>query len=384
MMLKRTPVAVAAVAVAVGAAGCGGGSKTGVSSQPGASLVRAGALAYVAIDSDAGSSQWKTVDTLVRKFPAAKDGIVANLDKALSKQGLSYKDDVKPALGPEVDVAVVAGATPQQTSWAALTKPDSDAKFKALVAKMDKSGGSKPVYRKVEDWYVLSQNDVMINAVLRDKGGKTLADDNTFNDAMAKLPSDALVKAYLNGHELARLVNAAFSRAQTTAFGGASPFDMTGLGKLKFATVALQGQSDGVLLTGASTGNAAGAGKPTSSKLLSGVPPDAIAYLGFRGGNQFGTQLNQLRANPQFGAGLKQFERVLGMPVARIAALLRNEDAFYVRPGVGFPELSLVLEAPNQQQALATLNRLMARIARLAHARLSTTSAGGASVNVLT
>src|SRR5919206_2434075 len=99
MMLKGTPVAAAAVALAVGVAGCGGASKTGVSSDPGSSLVRAGALAYVAIDSDAGSSQWKTVDKLVRKFPAAKDGLVANLDKALSDQGLSYKDDVKPALG---------------------------------------------------------------------------------------------------------------------------------------------------------------------------------------------------------------------------------------------------------------------------------------------
>src|ERR671937_1987053 len=137
MLLRRACAAAVGAAFAVGVAGCGGAAKTGVSSQPGASLVRAGALAYVAVDGDLSSNQWKTVDKLSKKFPIRDQALTA-LRMELSKQNLSYKDDIKPALGSEVDVAVVAGATLAQTSYAVLTKPDDAAKYKALVRKLSR------------------------------------------------------------------------------------------------------------------------------------------------------------------------------------------------------------------------------------------------------
>src|ERR671933_1454605 len=68
-MTRRFHVAVVALVCGVFVAGCGGTTKSGVSGESGASKVRSGALAYVAVDSDLASSQWKQVDDLLEKFP---------------------------------------------------------------------------------------------------------------------------------------------------------------------------------------------------------------------------------------------------------------------------------------------------------------------------
>src|SRR5438067_7536165 len=93
------------------ATGCGGGPKSGVSSASGASLVTANALAFVSVDSDLGSNQWKQVDSLSQKFPGRYTAL-AQLRQALSKYAdLDWKRDVDPALGPQVDVVVARGPT---------------------------------------------------------------------------------------------------------------------------------------------------------------------------------------------------------------------------------------------------------------------------------
>src|SRR5690349_13584028 len=100
------------LALAALLAGCGStpkSSSTGGSVPAGASEVRAGALAFVSLNSDLGSDQWQQLDKLAQKFPG-RDKAVAQLKQQLTEQGVDYDQDVKPALGPEVDVAVVAGA----------------------------------------------------------------------------------------------------------------------------------------------------------------------------------------------------------------------------------------------------------------------------------
>jgi hypothetical protein len=95
-------------------------------------MVRSGALAYVAVDSDTGSSQWKQLDSLLQKFPA-HDLAIAGLKAQLSQKGVDWDNDVKPALGPEVDVAAV-GTSQSNAAFAVLTQPKDEGKFKALVA----------------------------------------------------------------------------------------------------------------------------------------------------------------------------------------------------------------------------------------------------------
>ena len=113
---------------------------------------------------------------------------------------------MKPALGPELDVAVVSAGNESSTKAVALTKPDDPAKFKALVAKLNAkdSSGDRAVYREVDGWYALSDSQASISRAL--EGNAPLADDADFKEAMGKLPGDALAKVYLDGQRLNALV----------------------------------------------------------------------------------------------------------------------------------------------------------------------------------
>jgi hypothetical protein len=328
--------------LAVVVAGCGGASKAGSSTSAGASMVRSGALAYVAVDSDTGSSQWKQLDSLLQKFPA-HDLAIAGLKAQLSQKGVDWDNDVKPALGPEVDVAAV-GTSQSNAAFAVLTQPKDEGKFKALVAKLNAKGsGSGAVYRKVGDWYALSGSQKMIDRVLAPSGAQTLADDSAFKDAFAKLPGSALVKAYLNPKPLASLLQA--SRPQgSSPYGAAAP----ALAKLDSLSVSLSAENDGVRLHGATTGQSL-TGSSYTSQLLTQAPGDALGFLTFRGGSQNSKTLGL------FNSALHSRFGITGQ---QIAALFENETGLWIRPGALIPEVTAILQPNHTAAGLATLDKL--------------------------
>ena len=347
--------------------GCGSKATTSGSSESGATVVGEGALAFVSVSSDLGSSQWQQLDKLARKF-SFRDQALAKVKLELAKQHLDYDQDVKPALGPEVDVVVAggtAGASGNSVGGSVavlMTKPDDAAKFKALIAKVNSSGGSTAVYREVNGWYLASDKQASIDKVLKGSGG-ALADDPAFKDAMSKLPGDALVKAYLDGNQLAAFVR------QAAAKQGGTPFDPStiGLDKLDYVAASVSAENDGLRVRGASKGSgteALGAGD-YASKLLDKVPGDALALLDFRGGG-ISDQLKKLESNPQFAQSLQQLEAMLGVSLDDLLELVRNETGFYLRPGAGIPEFSLALTPSDTAAALATLDKLAAKVASLA------------------
>jgi Protein of unknown function (DUF3352) len=380
-MKHRLLAAAACAATAVVAAGCGGSTpKSGGLGESGASMVTSGALAYVAIDSDLGSSQWQKLDSLLKKFPI-RDRLLAKLKDELAKKQLDYERDVKPALGPETDLAVEAGSSVQDIAYAYLWKPDSMEKAKALVQKLDQSSPSAT--RIVDGWLVVSDKEEMIDRVLKGSGS-SLADDGKFKEAMGKLPDDALVKAYANGRQISDLVDSIFGgTAQTTALGGGS--SQFGLDKLDWLAAALAAKDDGIGLEGdiKGTNGTPFALQQYESKLISGVPADAIAFISFHGKPGF-DPLSQARRNPAFSEGLRQIEQMLGMSLDHVFALFEHETVFYVRRGPGIPEFSLVLETPDTQQALTTIDGLASRVAAFTHGRLGSEKEDGLDVKTLT
>ena len=67
-------------------------------------MIPASVPVYIAIDSDAGSSQWQTAEDLAGRFPDKQKG-VAQLERSVrDSAGLDFENDVKPALGPEIDI----------------------------------------------------------------------------------------------------------------------------------------------------------------------------------------------------------------------------------------------------------------------------------------
>jgi hypothetical protein len=353
-------------------AGCGSSSKTSssVSSIPaGASIVRTGVVAFVSVDSDTGSSQWQQLDKLAQKFPG-RDNLVAQLKQKLSAHGVDYDTDVKPALGPELDVGVVSEGTNASTKAVALTKPDDPAKFKALVAKLNASGsGSKVVYREVDGWYALSDNDRAIALAL--EGNAPLADDPDFKEAMGKLPGDALARVYLDGQRLNAIVSQSSSSSGTL-----------GLDTLKYITASASAEDDGVRIHGASSGGPAGSGD-FASALIGGVPGDAFAFLDFNG-QETADRLDQLEKNPQIAAVIARVEQAIGVSYDQVfSSLLSGEAAFYARPGAGIPELTLAFAPKDTSAALATLDTIAMHLAARSGAKVEPGTQGGHPVKTV-
>jgi hypothetical protein len=377
MPSRRVLIAAHLALLGVLAAGCGGGGSGARGAPPaGANVVRGGVLAFVAVNSDLGSSQWKQLDDLAKKFPG-RGKALERMAQTFTTQGVDFEDDVEPALGPQVNVAVALGPGDRGTALVALTKPDDPAKFKALVAKLnasDSSGGDA-VYREVDGWYALSDKQASIDRVLR-SGGETLANDATFKEAMGQLPDDALVKGFVDGQQ----VNAAIRQA---AQQGGPPFDASSLGfdKLRYIAASTSAEDDGIRVHGASSGGDLGGGD-FASKLLEGVPGDALALLDFRGAGTT-DRLEKLDSNPMVAAALRQIEAALGVPYDAILDLLHNEVALYVRPGAGIPEVTLALETKAESKALATLDRLASRLAALTGGRVQSGTQGGHEVKTI-
>ena len=390
-MKRLLAVTAACVATAVVAAGCGGTThKSGGLGESGAALVTSNALAYVAVDSDLGSSQWQKLDALLKKFPI-RDRLLKELQRALAEKQLDYDRDVKPALGPEVDLAVEAGGSVQDIAYAYLWKPGSMEKAKALVHKLDETSPPASATRVVDGWLVVADKQEMIDRVLKGSGS-SLADDSKFKEAIGKLPDDALVKAYANGRRLSDLLGAIFGGTSQASFsgfaqataagGGSSPY---GLDNLDWLAGSVFAKDDGLGLEGEIKGTN---GSPFAldqyeSKLISGVPADALAFISFHGKPGF-DPFSQARQNPAFSEGLRQVEQALGMSLDRVFALFEHETVFYLRRGPGLPEFSLVLEAPDTTQALTTVDRLANRVAEYTHARIGTDKQDGLDVKTLT
>ena len=289
---RLIPVALFA-ALAVAASGCGSNAiQTSSSSESGAKFVRSGVLAFVALNTDLESRQWQQLDDLAKKFPG-RDKVLQRIDGALAKHGVDLQDDVEPALGPEVDIAVALGAGGRDTAVVALTKPDDPDKFKALVAKLNAADedGKPVVYRVVEGWYALSDKQTSIDRVLT-TGGQTLADDSTFKDAQAQLPGDALLKTFVDGQQIDAAVKQA-AQGKSSALGASS----LGLDKLGFIAASTSVEDDGLRVHGATGGNAA-AGSDFAAKLLGNVPGDALAVLDFRGAG-IADRIEKLRVEPE-------------------------------------------------------------------------------------
>src|SRR5881397_2177892 len=135
-VMRLVPVALLA-GLALAVSGCGAakqGTATG-----GATLAPATAPAFVAIDSDLQSSQWRTVDKLLSAFPG-KSELLDYLRSSLREDhGLDYERDVKPALGSEIDLVWLDFAD-DGSNLVGVTKPKDEATFRRMVEKGNRKG----------------------------------------------------------------------------------------------------------------------------------------------------------------------------------------------------------------------------------------------------
>jgi Protein of unknown function (DUF3352) len=352
MRAMRVAVVVALASLTVALAGCGS-ADVGSGPPSSAGSLKAGALVYWQTVSDPDSAQWQQAEDLIERFPDG-DKWIAKFKGMLADEGVSWEQDVKPALGDVVDMAVYPAPAGGDPVVVALTNsPDKD-KLRALVDKLNAKSDEPAVMRFVGDWAAISDKESSLDAALKGTSGRSLADDDAFTSAMDKLPDDALTRVYANPAQLLEQAGSIEPQAKQA-------LSILGLDKLDFAGGWAKAKDDGAELAFSLSGEGAeqllGATDEYSSSLLDKVPADAFAFYTFRG-DGLQQQLKRLESNSLYAMALRRFEREYGINVDELARLFHGEAAVYLRKGLPIPEITLLLRSDDPAQAKATLDRL--------------------------
>ncbi|MBV8562203.1 MAG: hypothetical protein JOZ56_03855 [Actinobacteria bacterium] len=317
-----------AAAVAAGAAGLAGAFSGGPSPATaagglgaGAAVAPANAAAFVALDSNLDSSQWQAVDSLLTKA-----GVLSQLQQGLQKQtGLSW-DELKAALGPEVDVVVLPGGSAQQPQAVVLTQPSDSAKFDALLQK----SGTKTVTAQVDGWTAVSNSQASLDAVT----GATqhLAADSLYQEANAKLTGDSFAQVYANGAEAGQLASSFGAKTTTPA-------------RVVWVAGDVVATSGGLRMDGFVKGDGSGqATQPYTAALVDRIPSGALLVADF-----------QAKQRDAAASSTNPIVASLG----KLANALGGESAVYVTPDLPFPAVTLVTQTNDPQAVLDALDQTL-------------------------
>jgi len=358
--MRRPAGVLAVLALAVVLSGCGGSSDVGSGASD---LVPSDAAAFLTLDTDPGSAQWRAVQALADRFPNKQKGVDAIKSSFRKDAGFDWDKDVRPALGKEL-AFVWLDFQNGGDDFVVLMQPTSKAKLDQLIAKGNKKDPSQTVvYEKFRDWVVLGQTKSMIHRFehASDSAKRTLS--GSFKQSVHQLNGDALARAYVNGQAVMR-----FARQQGGS--GIGPF-LDKVGTLDWLALRLGATSEGIGLDAIVHGTP---GKlftgvprtePFAAKLPSIVPQDALLYWTFHGSkNMFAG----LQKNPLFrSARLREYAGLF----RQIGALLQGENALYVQPGgaripnvpMKIPEVTFVAAPGGGVDGAAVIDRLIARYA---------------------
>jgi hypothetical protein len=304
------PAAAVAAAAAIVTAGCASAGASGPGSLDGAAAIApANAVAFVAANTDLSSSQWHGV----------------------GKQFMTQFKSLAPALGGELDVAVLPSK-----DIVGFTQPQDSAKLTALATKH----GAQT--RVIGGWTAIAKTGAALDAVAN--ATSHLADNNLFTEAMNRLPSGALVRAYANGAE-----------AQTLIPVGTTDF--------RWVSAAITSTSDGLKLeafsrTGAVTATAAPPTLPYASALVDEIPSGALAVVDLH----ISSGMFEIRGT--LPAPLVKFlgaQNAAALP-NQLDTLLGGETAIYVRPSLPIPEVTLVTQPADTVAASQALDAILAEL----------------------
>jgi hypothetical protein len=349
----RRAVFVLGVLAAVLLAGCGGsGGGTDATGDSGADFTPAGAPLYMYFNADRDSAQWNDLEALVDKFPDG-DRLGQQLVESLAEEGVDYDDDVEPALGPEVALALLSFAGDTDDNFIGATKPDDDGKFEALVRKLNEDDPSDPALsRLVDGWRVIASTEGALDEAEQAHEGTSLADNDTFEEAMGELPDEALFKLYVDSAAAARGLGE----------------DAAALSDFSWLSVAVTAAGDGIGFDSAAK-ISGGAPDNYRATLTDDIPEGVLFALGFKG---VGGQLRD--------ADLDQYlDAYSGISADDLANLFDGEAAFYVRSASPIPEVTLLLE--NSGGRLETVDRVMQDVATSTGSTIETVAQGEKELN---
>lgn len=357
MRAQRTWLVGVAAALVVAAAGCGGATNTSGSGSapPGASIAPKTAAVYASVNTDLGSGQWKAAQSLLDTFPG-KDDLLQKVRQSFEKDtNVSWENDVKPALGPELDVVVLD--LKDNTDAVGLVQPKDETAFTSLVAKVNAADPSNGIVAQdYQGWKIFSSTQAALTRFKAAAASGTLADDSTFTTAMGKLSDEALAKVYVDGSKLGDVAK--------KAAGSISGLIPAG-GKLVSVVAELVAEDDGVRVSGTATSEGSEESKTYTASLVDKVPAGALAFVSFNG------ETVTARARKQLDDALSALAgRISGgqlfVPIVRqLGPIFAHESALYVRSGSPIPEVTLVTTPDSPSEAMSTADELISGLAML-------------------
>jgi hypothetical protein len=347
MPLRFLLSALAAALVLVLAA-CGGDEGAATGTESAAGIAPADAALYASIDTDFESDQWRQAQELLDRFPG-KSRLLALINEGLADEDLDFERDIRPALGPTVEIIVLDFE--DENDVVLLTKPDDEERFEALLDKAD-----EPVYRReIEGWTAVAQSEAALARLEQAAEEASLEEADRFSDAMGRLPAEALAKVFVNGE---RATEALQDLQRSTTIPER-------FGRFVAASAALEAEGDGFRLSGFVRQEDAEVDPPDLGALVEEVPATAWAFINFHGyDGQLGLT-EQFRSAPELQQPLTQVERFLGVTLDDISTLFNREGIIWVAPGPLIPEVTLVLTVDDEQRALRTIDQLAQRASGL-------------------
>ena len=362
MMRRRAIPAVAllAAALAFATAGCGGAVDAGGGEVPGsASLAPADSLAFATLTTDDSSGQWKNAADLLDRLPGANHQLQDEIASALDEQGLTWKDDVAPALGPEVVLVVTSGK-----KTIVLTQPDDQAKLTALLAKADEP----IVSASVDGWTALAETQADLTAYQSSLASGTLSGDAALQAGFSALPADALVRAWVDVAALTPQLGQELGQTSKELDLG-----------VDWLSAAVAAEDDGVrLAVGVRTPG--GSGTEYEPKLVERVPADAVVALSFGGTQKL---VDEVEKRIPLGDIADQVENATGVSLGGILDAFSGEGIVYVRPAGTAPEVTLVLTPPDPDKVWGTVDRVAHRLAEQSGTTVRTVEEDGRQVSLV-
>ena len=293
----------AAAALALGllliASGCGTSSAATQTSSgtDAASLVPASALAYVSADANLDSQQWQVLTDVFGPLPSKLD----------------YKNDIHPALGDRVNLAVL-GIDNGKPEAVALVQPTDEAKLSALAKKFDQ-GSEHYTVEQIGGWSVVADSAEAFQSVRNADSGSSLADTANFKSAMSQVGDTGFATVYASGSGVQQLP----AKLQALVRVAGSP---------RWVAASITADKTALQIKArAAGGTSPAAYRPT---LLHDVPSGAILAVSFKDVNQL---LARVQSEPLLRTSLPPFVTALRS--------VGGEGVLYLLPGTLIPVVTL-------------------------------------------
>ena len=373
-MVRLTRLA-ALVALAFVLAGCGAKNEASSSVPAGADFAPATSVVFVTGVTDPDSSQWQKAETLLGRFPGSEK-LLADVREDLADDGLTWEDDVKPALGDELNLALLSFDDADH-NYVFFTKPKDEAKFTKLLESSD--GRDHQVYRTIDGWTVFADNEEALNSfAAAQASGDSLADEDAFKDATAGLPEDAALRGYVAAEPLYSLIQRkAAADPDTQAFKTFSD----SFGKLEYLSFSSSPEDDGLAFQAGYESTEGMDLGSYAAELDDTLPAGPLVYLSFGNLEQYFNQALSTAENesPELGQQLDQVQKAIGLSLKDdLLPLFSKEGAIAVyNASESVPDVLFALRVDVESKATELIERLAA-LAGLADVEVRPLSIQGA------